>query len=147
MLDIDGKNIMYSMDLLKILFITFSALISLIDIKRGAIPRLIFIFALPFFIIIIIMKNELYLFQDSIIGFLAGLIIFILAYLFSKKKLGLADVWFSALIGLVLGFRHWYAAMGIACIIGIIFMLISKKCKIPFIPFMAIGSILILMIF
>jgi prepilin signal peptidase PulO-like enzyme (type II secretory pathway) len=65
-----------------------------------------------------------------------------LAYFLSGKKLGLADVWYSALIGFVHGLWRWYFAIGIACIIGVVFILISRRRKIPFIPFMAIGSIL-----
>ena len=131
-------------DLLIISFIIFSAAISLFDIKTGAVPRITFVLALPFFIVIKFFPGAPGQFYQSTLGFLAGLIIFIFAYFFSRKKLGLADVWYSALMGLVLGLMSWYAAIGIACIIGIIFILISGQRKIPFIPFMALGSILTL---
>jgi len=60
---------------------------------------------------------------------------------FSKKKLGLADAWYSGIIGFVLGPLWWHAAVSVACVLGILYILFSKKPKIPFIPLMAIGGI------
>ena len=132
------------LNLLTISFIIFSALVSYSDIKTRAVPRIAFIMAFLFFIVIKFFFDALGQILQSITGFLAGLLIFILTYFLSKKKLGLADVWYSALIGLVLGLMSWYAAIGIACIVGIIFILISGQHTIPLIPFMATGSILVL---
>jgi len=126
---------------LKALFITFSAAIAAADIKTGKVPRIAFILAFPVFIILTILSDEQLPLWKPIAGGLTGLIIFLLAYFISGKKLGLADVWYSALIGIVLGPWLWYAAIGSACAAGIIYILIFKKRKIPFIPFMAIGSI------
>ena len=137
---------MLSFDPIKVSFIAFSAIISFSDIKTGAVMRFAFVLAFPFFIMLKIIYKPVH-FQNSLIGLLAGLIIFSLVYLLSRKRLGLADVWYSALIGLLFGFWQWYTAIGIACITGIFFILIFKHRKIPFIPFMAIGSILVLSIF
>ena len=115
-------------------------IISAADIKIGAIPRIAFIIAFPFFIAIRVLLQEQYQLWEAISGGLAGLLVFLLAYLVSGKKLGLADVWYSALIGLVLGPWWWYTAMGLACITGVIFILVTKQRQIPFIPFMALGS-------
>jgi prepilin signal peptidase PulO-like enzyme (type II secretory pathway) len=123
---------------LKILFIIFSAIIAAADIKRGAVPRILFIAAFPLFTVLIIFSHTP--FQESVIGFLTGLLVFLLAFFISKKRLGLADVWYSALIGLVLGPWRWYAAIGIACAAGIAYIFILKKRKIPFIPCMALGA-------
>ena len=138
---------MPAVDLLKLSFITFSVLFSLFDIITGGVPRITFILALPFLIMLKIINNGLTNFHESIIAFLAGLIIFLISYFLSMKRLGLADVWYSALIGLVMGLRYWYAVIGIACITGCIFIMMSKQRKIPFIPFMAMSSIIILMFF
>jgi len=123
------------------LFAIFSVLIAFADIKTGAIPRIAFVFAFPFLFIIktaIMGLNHLW---GSTTGMLLGLAIFLLAFFVLKGKLGLADVWYSALIGMMLGPRYWYVSTGIACVTGIIFMLVSKRPQIPFIPFMAAGSI------
>ena len=77
-----------------------------------------------------------------------GLFIFLIVFLFSKKKLGLADVWYSGIIGFVLGPWNWYIAISIACGLGIVYILILRKLSgnwhaIPFIPFMAVGGVAI----
>ena len=125
----------------QILFTLFSAFISGLDIKNGSVPRIAFAIAFPSFLIIKILFNEGFSFNNSITGLITGILIFLLAYMTTGKKLGLADVWYSALIGMVLGVRLWYMAISFACLTGIIFMLIKKKRQIPFIPCMAMGSI------
>ena len=128
----------------RILFVLFSLIIAAADIKTGMIPRLAFVIAFPLFFILLCMFGEETFFPVmAIAGMLVGLFVFLLAYLITGKKLGLADVWYSALIGMVLGPWWWYAAIGCACTIGIMYMLISKRQKIPFIPLMALGSIAI----
>ena len=134
---------MASMILIRFLFALFSALISGADIKTLAVPRMAFIIAFPFFIILkaLLYKEDLLL--ESVSGVLAGLIVFLLAWFFSGKRLGLADVWFSSLIGLVLGPWWWYAAIGLSCVAGAIYIMAVKGRQIPFIPCMAFGSIVI----
>ena len=124
----------------KLLFVLFSALIAAADIKAGKVPRIAFAFAFPFFFVIKVLMDEKNPVWEPLMGCLAGFSIFLLVFFISGKKLGLADVWYSALIGLVLGPLWWYAAMCCACVTGIIYLLISKQRKFPFIPFMALGS-------
>jgi len=124
------------------LFIIFSFLIAFVDLKTGAVPRLAFALAFPiFFALKTILLGWDHLW-GSIIGILLGLIIFLAVFFILKGKLGLADVWYSALIGMMLGPWWWYAAVSAACFTGIIYMVFSKKRSIPFIPFMAAGSIM-----
>ncbi|MDR0498060.1 MAG: prepilin peptidase [Treponema sp.] len=132
---------MISGTLFKFIFALFSLIIALSDIKTGAVPRFVFIIAFPFFFVLSMFQPEPHPPWTAIAGALAGLVIFLMAFLISGKKLGLADVWYSALIGLVLGPWWWYAAIGGACVAGIFYILIFKKRRIPFIPFMALGSI------
>ena len=129
--------------LIQILFIIFSIIISGSDIKSGTVPRIAFIIIFPFFFIYKLLLDEEVKFMESFTGFLAGLLIFLIVYFISRRRLGLADVWYSALIGLVLGIWKWYAAIGIACVLGILYICAIKQHKIPFIPFMAMGSIVI----
>ena len=131
------------MMLIKIIFTFFSILISRADIKTGEVPRIAFIFAFPFFIILKLLLKEKNYFIESILGVLTGLLVFLFVYFFSGKRLGLADVWYSALIGLVIGLWCWYAAIGLACVAGIFYIRTVKQRKIPFIPFMALGSLII----
>ncbi|MCK5201790.1 MAG: hypothetical protein KAR21_25730, partial [Spirochaetales bacterium] len=58
------------------------------------------------------------------------------------------DVKFAALMGVFIGFPGWFAAAGLASLLGLIFAsagLISgklnKSSKIPFAPFLTVGSI------
>jgi len=129
--------------LLKLLFAIFSAVIALSDIKTGEVPRIAFAAAFPFFFILKFLLNEHIPVWEPIAGGLAGLLVFLCAYFISGRKLGLADVWYSALIGLVFGPWLWYAAIGGACIAGLIYILISRQRRIPFIPLMALGSVAI----
>ena len=126
-------------NLTKAFFIVFSLFISILDFKTGEVPRLAFIFAFPA-LFTMALFSESHLPKKALAGALLGLFVFLLAYLISGKKLGLADVWYSALIGMMLGPLGWYAAIINACISGAFFMLVSKKRQIPFIPFLAFGS-------
>jgi prepilin signal peptidase PulO-like enzyme (type II secretory pathway) len=129
----------------KILFILFSILIAILDFKTGIIPRTAFLLAFPVFFIINLFQAGYYqgyypLFI-AFTGTFIGLLIFSIAYFISGKRLGKADIWYSAVIGLVLGPVWWYPAIGIACITGIIWIIATGKRSIPFIPCMAIGGI------
>ena len=126
--------------LIKALFAVFSVIIALLDIKKGEVPRAAFVFAFPVFLVLRVMLGRLPL-LESAAGMAAGLAVFLLAFAVSSGKLGLADVWYSALIGLVLGLRHWYAAVGLACAGAVAALLVLERRRIPFIPFMAFGSI------
>ena len=127
----------------KIFFALFSIAIAAADIKTGAVPRFAFIAAFPFFFVFGLLQAEAHPAGAALTGTLLGFFVFTLAYFISGKKLGLADVWYSALIGLVLGPLGWYAAISGACVTGVIYIFVSKQRKIPFIPCMALGSIII----
>jgi len=79
---------------------------------------------------------------ESFGGAVLGILLFLLAYYISKKQLGLADVWFSGFTGAFLGIIKWYAAIGIGCIVALIFFMCNKnKGKaLPFIPFLSVGA-------
>ena len=127
------------------LFVLFSIVIAIMDIKAGMIPRLAFVFAFPLFSALVFFEAPCSP-AKAFAGAMLGLFVFLLAFFISKRKLGLADVWYSALTGLVLGPSWWYLAMCCACISAIVILLILKRCQIPFIPFMALGSIVMIII-
>jgi len=132
---------MISEILIKLLFSIFSFAIALSDIKTGMVPRIAFVFTFPVFFVLCLLSEVPHPPEVLAAGALLGLFVFLTAYLVSGKKLGLADVWHSALIGLVLGPWLWYATVFLACIAGISYMIAFKKRKIQFIPLMAIGSV------
>jgi hypothetical protein len=125
----------------KILFLIFSFTIALFDIKTGLVPRIAFVLAFPMFFGLCLLSGNPYSVVVMLTGALLGLSIFLFAFMISGKRLGLADVWYAALTGLVLGPWLWYAAMFCACISGIVYILVSGQRKIPFIPLMALGSV------
>jgi len=132
--------------LLKISFVIFSGLIAISDIRTNCVPRLAFICAFFIFLPLKFLIYEEQMLIESFIGCMAGLMIFLFTYFITGKKLGLADVWYSALAGMVLGPWKWFAAIGCACLTGIAVILLRKKREIPFIPHMAAGSIIMLFI-
>jgi prepilin signal peptidase PulO-like enzyme (type II secretory pathway) len=128
------------------LFIAFSALISLSDIEDEEVPRFAFAAAFPVFFALRVVLGSFPL-MEAAAGLMAGLLIFLFARIVSGGKLGLADVWYSALIGMVLGPRLWYGAAGLACAGGLVLCIVSGKRRIPFIPLMAAGSIAMVIFF
>ena len=122
-------------------FAIFSSLLALMDIKTQSVPRTAFAFAFPFFLCLKLLPASQFALRQSFSGLFAGLLIFLAVFFVSGKKLGLADVWYSALAGFVLGLRYWYMAVGAACTAAIIYIIVFKKRRIPFIPFLALGSI------
>ena len=125
----------------KILFSVFSIVIALSDIKTGAVPRIAFVFAFPVLFVLCMLSGNPHSVIVMLSGALPGLAVFLIAFVISGKKLGLADVWYSALAGLVLGVKYWYAAVTAACVAAAIWILVLKRGRIPFIPFLALGSI------
>ena len=127
--------------ILNIVFIIFSIIIAVIDYKTGRVPRIAFLLILPVFFMLRLVFDTSGTFLLSVIGALMGLAIFLLIFFISGKKLGLADVWYSGIIGFVLGPVWWYAGIITACFLGIMYIVLFKKKEIPFIPFMAIGGV------
>jgi len=124
----------------KILFSIFSFAISVSDIKTGAVPRIAFVAAFPAFFVLCLLTGNSRSAVILLAGALLGLIIFLFAFFISGRKLGLADVWYAALTSMVLGPLWWYTAMFCACIAGVVYIFVSRRRKIPFIPLMALGS-------
>jgi leader peptidase (prepilin peptidase)/N-methyltransferase len=125
--------------LFKVVFVAFSLALAIADIKTGEVPRAAFIAAFPFFFSLRVLE-EGFPPVDSIVGLALGFFIFLLIFFISEGKLGLADVWYSALMGLALGPYGWYVASGFASVCGMAFLFLSRRRVIPFIPFMALGS-------
>ncbi|MDR1506810.1 MAG: prepilin peptidase [Treponema sp.] len=128
------------------LFCLFSVIVAVVDIKTGSIPRFAFLCAFALFFALKLFSEGRELLFLSLAGCGTGIGLFLLAFFVSGKKLGLADVWYSGLIGLVLGPLWWYPATFAACAAGLIWLLGAKRDSIPFIPCMAAGGVVALLV-
>lgn len=128
-------------------FIIFSVPASVIDIKQKRIPDWI---VFPGVIVLLCFRvfgfenSALLILSDIILG---SLIFFGIRFL-TKGKLGMGDVKFAALMGVFIGFPGWFVATGLASLLGLAFAVtglffgkINKDTKIPFAPFLTVGSI------
>jgi prepilin signal peptidase PulO-like enzyme (type II secretory pathway) len=87
---------------------------------------------------------------DTIIGGATGALAFFTAKHLTKGRLGTGDIWFSSLIGCSFGFWTWDIGLLFAAFVGILWVGILRisrprsnirDIRIPFAPFMFIGSI------
>jgi prepilin signal peptidase PulO-like enzyme (type II secretory pathway) len=129
-----------------ILFCIFSSGIAVMDIKTGSVPRVMFLCAFALFFVFYLLDQGRNLLFLPAAGCIMGIGLFLLAFFISGKKLGLADVWYSGLIGVVLGPVWWYPAIFAACAAGLGWFLCVKRRSIPFIPCMAFGSMTALLV-
>ena len=133
-----------------IIFFSIIIIITFIDIDVQLIPNNLLLFSiLPIIAFIIVNQPNSYL--DHIIGgILLTLIFFIIGYIgkliYKVDSMGMGDVKYAGVIGLLLGWEKGILAFVIAffsaaAIIVIISMYkkISRKQKIPFGPFLSIG--------
>ena len=142
------KNLVFPL-----VFLFFSISASVIDIKHKRIPNRIVltgIFILTGFRILFF-DDLLYILAVKII---AGPVLFIIVYLLTDGKLGMGDVKYSALMGVFIGLPGLFIAIGLSSIMGLIFAVIGLhfgriniKTKIPFAPFLTLGSFLTFYIF
>ena len=90
---------------------------------------------------------------DSIVsGLIVALPIFLIYFISRERAMGLGDVYLSAIIGFLLGWKAGYIALYAAFVTGAIFglgLIIFKgrkiKSKIAFGPFIVIGTVLMLL--
>ncbi len=124
-----------------ILFFSFSFYFSLIDYQKGSVPRFQLFVAIILMVISIFFTGGMGRSIMSIYGCILGCMLFLLVRFVSGKKLGLADVWFSSLIGVFLGPIWWYLAVTFACLLTFCFCWFWQKRKVPFIPFLSMGAL------
>ena len=92
--------------------------------------------------------------EKSIVpNMLVGLILFLLAYVLSRKSIGLGDVKLAAVLGWYLGLSLiWWDLVaglllaGIYSVVQLARKKLSMKDSIPLVPFLAAGTILILLL-
>ncbi len=76
-----------------------------------------------------------------IIAFVSLFLIRLISKAIMKKEgIGMADVYMFSFIGACLGISALYTVLLVACISAFLFLQITKKKDIPFVPFLLIGS-------
>jgi prepilin signal peptidase PulO-like enzyme (type II secretory pathway) len=129
------------------IYIILSIYLAYIDIKAGYVSRLLLWGAIGVSCVGQFLLGGNFALLYAILGSILGVVVFFLAFFVSGKKLGLADVWYAGLMGSALGPVWWFPAVFIACFVALIYYAITRSRQpIPFIPCMAIGSILILLV-
>lgn len=135
------------------IFLILSVTVSVIDIRTKIIPDWIVITG-----IILLTGFRIIFFGDllSIISLkiITGPLLFLTVYFLTQRKLGIGDIKYSALIGVFVGLPGLFVTIGLASIMGLIFAVIGLaignihlKTKIPFAPFLTLGSFLTFFIF
>ena len=128
-------------------FLIFSIPACVLDIKQKRIPDWA-----VFPGIAVLFGLRAFSFEDPMMRILleilgGSLILFGIRFI-TKGKLGMGDVKFAALMGVFIGFPGLFVATGLASLLGLMFALIgiysgriNKNSKIPFAPFLTVGSI------
>ncbi len=134
--------------ILIILFISLLVIITVSDMYYQIIPDTIL---LVFFPVILILRllSPIEMWYDGLLGGLLGFGFMYLIALYGKKRfkkdaLGGGDIKLYLIIGLVLGYQTVFLSLLFASLIALIYSFIfRKKGKyLPFVPFIAIGSLL-----
>jgi prepilin signal peptidase PulO-like enzyme (type II secretory pathway) len=128
------------------IYIFFSIYLAFLDARTGYLPRLLLWGAIAASCLGQFFLGGKMAGINAILGCALGLLIFSLAFFISGKKLGLADVWYAGLLGSVLGPVWWYPAVFAACLAALLFAVTRRRRSVRFIPFMAGGGILALLI-
>ncbi|MEE1212970.1 MAG: A24 family peptidase [Treponema sp.] len=133
--------------LILLLFIGISVVLCISDIREYKIPLPVLYIGFVLTVICTVFINQKNL-KNSIVGMVVLFAIYILVFLILPNGLGLGDVQYSLYCGFVCGFPNILFSAIIASFLGILYYLIfflrnnKSKIKIPFIPFMFIGTIL-----
>ena len=111
-----------------VVFTAFSIFMSVQDIKTQKVSRWCSVALL----VAAVVARLVFWRGEERVGYVAsaaiGLVVFWAVRLITKKKLGLADVFYSGSAGALLGFDMWLAACAIACVAaaGVIYLRVRK---------------------
>jgi prepilin signal peptidase PulO-like enzyme (type II secretory pathway) len=128
------------------IFAAFAIPISIIDIRSRRIPDAL---SFPCFFLLLLVR--LLLVPQPLFSHLAAALFALLLFLgvrAATRGLGLGDVKFAAIIGLLCGFPGLLAAFLIAALLGIIAALLlirrgaGRSFPIPFAPFLTAGALI-----
>lgn len=128
---------------LPVVFITFSLLVALvmIDFQYMAVPDSINLLALALAVINPhVLASIEYAFMAA--GGLA-LLRYYLSYFLNKEAMGEGDIIVAGTMGALLGFPHFFYALFLSAILAIIPSLLSKNRAVPFVPFLAMATLIV----
>ena len=143
-----------------VVFAAFSIFMSFQDIKTQKVSRWCSVALL----VAAVVARLIFFEGEERVGYVASACIAIVVFwavrLITKKKLGLADVFYSGSSGALLGFNYWLASCAIACVAaGVVFWFRAHRLQaqgtdaansrkteifrepVPFIPCLFLGAI------
>jgi len=142
-----------------ILVAVFAAIAAVFDLKTRRIPNRLILCMLGTWLLLSAYEmltgaeTALHTLLDSALGFFIGGGIFLTVYLVSRKGLGGGDVKFMAIAGLYLGLAGTIPAIlygsilaGITGLVLILFKKITRKDKLPLVPFLLVGILMTVLI-
>ena len=115
-----------------VVFAVFSVFMTVQDIKTQKVSRWCSVTLL----VVAVVARLVFCVGDERVGFVAsaaiGLLVFEAVRLIVKKRLGLADVFYSGSSGALLGFDMWLASCAIACAAaaGVIYLRVRKATRV-----------------
>lgn len=132
---------------------------AVIDHEKSIVPNKLLVAMLVIRAVLLVIEVAVYpvYWKEKMIsavgGMLVGLILFLLAYVLSRKSIGLGDVKLAAVLGWYLGLSLiWWDLVaglllaGIYSVVQLARKKLSMKDSIPLVPFLATGTILILLL-
>ena len=131
----------------------FMLVLAVIDHEKSIVPNKLLVAMLVIRAVLLVIEVAVYpvYWKEKMIsavgGMLVGLILFLLAYVLSRKSIGLGDVKLAAVLGWYLGLSLiWWDLVGIYSVVQLARKKLSMKDSIPLVPFLATGTILILLL-
>ena len=127
----------------------FCVICSIFDIRTKTVPNWLLFAGITAALLFQIFFNRALLLQYIITGFCTGFFYFVIRII-THKKLGMADVLFGIIQGLLLTPRFIFFSIIVECIIAsCVFTSLQKRGvkNIPFIPFMAFALVISLLIY
>lgn len=133
---------------IKVIFIIISLYLVVYDVKYKRVPNLVILFL---FCVICDYTIKESIFLPSLGNGLLAFTFFTLIYIKSNKGLGFGDVKYTSLTCFCFGYKFWLNSVLIGSITAILVLfplyllkIVKKRSKIPFIPFLVTGVIIVI---
>ena len=134
--------------ILIVVFISLLVIITVSDLYYQIIPNIILFIFFPI-ILTLRLLSPIEFWYDGLLGGLLGFIFMYLVALYGKKRfkkeaLGGGDIKLYLIIGIVLGYQTVFLSLLFGSLLALLYSLFfgKKRSYLPFVPFLAIGSLL-----
>jgi len=131
-----------------VIFISLLIIVTVSDLYYKVVPNSILLVFLPV-ILVLRLLSPIEMWYDGLLGGILGFGFMYLIALYGKKRfkkeaLGGGDIKLYLIIGIVLGYQTVFLSMLFASLIALVYSLffIKKGKYLPFVPFIAMGSLL-----